>query len=85
VTRQFIVLWNRSRPHPEEAVKVNGFVAMGLNLDDAATKNLNELLPLQLFREIVKALPSSSQGLFAVRVLGFFDLSSFVVPMTLCE
>ena len=78
------MLWNRSRSHPEETVKISGFVAMGLNLD-AATKNLNELLPLQLFREVAKALPSSTQGLFAVRVLGFFDLSSFVVPMTLCE
>jgi len=57
---------------------------MRLNLD-ATTKNLNELLPLQLFREVAKALPSSSQGFFAVRVLGFFDLSSLVVSMTLGE
>ena len=32
---------------------------MGLHLD-ATTKNLNELFPLQLFREVAKALPSSS-------------------------
>ena len=53
---------------------------MGLNLD-ATAKDLDELLPLQLFREVTKTLPSSSQGLFAVIVLSFLDLSRHVVPI----
>ena len=53
---------------------------MGLNLD-ATAKDLDELLPLQLFREVTETLPSSSQGLFAVSVLSFLDLSRLVVPI----
>ena len=57
---------------------------MGLNLD-AAAKDLNELLPLQIFREFTETLPSSSQGFFAVSILRFFDLSRLVVPTTVSE
>jgi len=52
---------------------------MGLNLD-AAAKDLDELLPLQIFREFTETLPSSGQGIFAVSVLSSFDLSRLVVP-----
>ena len=78
------MLRNRDRSHPKETVKIGGFVTMGLNLD-ATAKDLNELLPFQLFWKVTKALPSASQGVFAVRVLGFFDLSGLVVPTTLGE
>ena len=57
---------------------------MGLNLD-ATTKNLNELLPLQFFREFTETLPSSSYSLFAVSILSFSDLSGLVVSMAVSE
>ena len=57
---------------------------MGLNLD-ATTKDLNELLPFQLFREVTKALPLSSQGFFAVNILSFLNLSCLVIPVVLNE
>ena len=57
---------------------------MGLNLD-AAAKDLDELLPFQLFREATKSLPFSTQGFFAVNVLGFLDLSRLVVSITRSE
>jgi len=84
VACQPVVLRNRDRSHPEETVEISGFVAMGLNLD-AATKNLNELFPFQFFWEGTKALPFSSQGFLAVRVLGFLDLSSLIVPINPSE
>ena len=70
--------------YPEEAVEISGFVTMGLNFD-TTTKDLNELLPFQLFREVTKALPLPSQGFFAIRVLGLLDLPSLIVPTTLSE
>ena len=78
------MLRNRGPSHPEEAVKIGGFVAMGLNLD-ATTKDLNELLPFQLFWEVTKALPLSSQGFFAVNILSFLNLSCLVIPVVLNE
>ena len=53
---------------------------MGLNLD-AAAKDLDKLFPFQLFREFTKALPSSSQGFYAVSILSFLDLSRLIVPI----
>ena len=57
---------------------------MSLNLD-AAAEDLDELLPFQLFREFTEVPPSSCQGLFAVNILSFFDLSRLVVTITVGE
>lgn len=83
-TCQCATLHDCDLSHPDEPVEIGRFVTMGLNLD-AATKDLNELLPLQIFREFTETLPSSSQGFFAVSILIFFDLSRLVVPLTVGE
>ena len=78
------MLYNRDSSHSDKTVEISGFIAMSLNLD-AAAKDLNELFPLQLFREATKTLPSSCQGLFAVNILSPLDLSCLVVSITLSE
>jgi len=78
------LLYNYESSYPDETVEIGSFVAMSLNLD-ATTKDFNELLPFQLFREVAKTLPSSSQGFFAVSILGFLDLTRLVVPIILGE
>ena len=74
----------RGLSHPDETVEIGSLVAMGMNLD-APTKDLNELVPFELFREVTKTFPLSGQGFFAISILSILDLSRLVVPMTVGE
>ena len=76
------VLYGYDKSHPDETVEIGSLVAMGVDLD-AAAKDLNELLPLQLLRDVVtmEIIPVPCEDCCAVIILSFFDHPRLVVPI----
>ena len=81
---QQVVLRIRNPSHPDETVEIGSFVAVSLDFD-ATAKNLNELFPFQLFREVTESLPFISQSFLTISVLSFLELPRLVVSMTTSE